>query len=75
MGPVALPAVIEALKDNNIAIRLGAAKALQSMGVKAKAAVPGLANALDDENYKGCALLPPVPCSTSVPKHKPRCQP
>src|SRR5262245_8418255 len=45
-----LSAWVEALKDKDPKIRVQAAKALESIGPKAKAAVPALIDALKDES-------------------------
>jgi WD40 repeat protein/HEAT repeat protein len=48
--PAAVAAMVADLKDTNLQVRQGAASALGRFGVGAKAAVPALTEALQDEN-------------------------
>ncbi len=59
MGPAAtdaVPALIEALKDPEAAVRFPVCIALREIGPNAKAAVPALTEALDDRNDDVAAM-------------------
>ncbi|MHC4201263.1 MAG: HEAT repeat domain-containing protein [Planctomycetota bacterium] len=49
IGPVAVPALVEALQHKGSALRHAAAEALAGIGPRAKGAIPGLERALRDE--------------------------
>lgn len=52
IGPAAIPALIDALKDPNAEVRDRAAQALARMGPPARQAVPQLIAALQDPDWK-----------------------
>jgi HEAT repeat protein len=49
-GPEAVPALSQALRDDDVSVRIAAARALARMGPAAKEAVPVLMHALKDGN-------------------------
>ena len=51
IGPVAVPALIKALRESKPAVRQAASEALGRLGPAAKAAVPALSEALKDSDF------------------------